>query len=414
MPLLVYGINHQSAPISVRERLAFHSDNIPNALNALTAHAAVDEAVILSTCNRTEIYTQLNQYLSLQHWLQTHKQLQDLDITPYCYAHHEIDAVSHIMRVASGLDSMILGEPQVFGQLKTAYQTAKDIGAVGNTFQQLFPAIFNTGKHIRTNTPICAHPISLAYSITQLAKQQHHNLSECNVLLIGAGETIELVATHLSQQGVNTITIANRTLENAQRIAKPINAEAITTNNIASHLPTADIVVTGTSSPLPILSKSMVADAQHACDHQPLFLVDLAVPRDIAPDVNAVKNVSLYNIDDLEKIISENLNSKREAAKQAEEMITLQADHCFQKIRVHNARDIIRDFRTHIEALKDQELQKALDQLETGQDPHIVLTQFARNLVNKVMHQPTIKLRKAASEEQFETLKLAKTLFELE
>lgn len=414
MPLLVYGINHQSAPVSIREQLAFDANSIPEALSALSAHAAVDEAVILSTCNRTEIYTQLNQYLSLQHWLQTFKKLKNLDISPYCYAHHELDAVVHIMRVASGLDSMILGEPQVFGQLKQAYQTALNTKTIGSTFQQLFPAVFSTGKHIRTNTPICAHPVSLAYSITQLSKKMHGDLSECHVLLVGAGDTIELVATHLSQQDVKSITIANRTIDNATRIAKPIGAKAISTENIDTHLNQAHIVVTGTSSPSPIITKKIVQNAQKATDHTPLFLVDLAVPRDIEPAVTSVPGVSLYNIDNLEKIISENLDNKREAAKQAEEMILLQADYFYQKIRIHNARDIIHSFRTHIETLRDTELAKAVDQLQNGHDAQVVLTQFGRNLVNKILHQPTVKLRQAASEEQFETLRLAKTLFELE
>lgn len=414
MPLLVYGINHQSAPIAIREKLAFDAMAIPNALSALIEHNAVSEAVILSTCNRTEIYANLTAYFPLQQWLQQQKGLGHLDLSAYDYAYHDIDAIRHIMRVASGLDSMILGEPQIFGQIKQAFQLAQDAGAIGDLFLQLFPTVFETSKHVRTHTDICAHPVSLAYAIMQIAKQTYQNLSNHTALLVGSGEMIELVATHFHQHGLARLIVANRSIDKTQHLAEKFRAETVSIAQLPQLLTQADIVVSATRSQLPIIGKGTLETTMALRDNRPLLIFDLAVPRDIEPEAAALSRIQLFNIDDLQKIITDNLQNRRQAAIQAESMIERKASQFMQELQTRNAHSIITDFRKRLESMRDETLEKARDQLQAGIDPHIVLEQFARTLTNKILHQPTVKLREAASEAQTETLQLAKHLFELE
>lgn len=414
MPLLAYGINHQSAPIEIREKLTFNPQQLSDALQSLAKQTAVEEAVILSTCHRTEIYAHLSAYFPLQQWLQNQKSLKPNTLNPYDYAYHDIEAVQHLMRVASGLDSMILGEPQVFGQMKQAYQVAEEVGTVGPLLQRLFPAVFESSKHIRTNTDICTHPVSLAYAITQLLETHYGSLTDHHALLIGAGETIKLIATHLHQHGLQQLSIANRTRTHAERIANPIQAEVISLSEIAEKLKQVDIVISATGSHSPMITRNMVEEALLQRDHRPLFLMDLALPRDIDFEIASLTSVTLYNIDDLQQIIANNIQHRQQAALQAESFIELHANEFMRNQRIHHAHDIIADFRHHMESLRDSELQKALHQLELGHDPHTVMTQFGRSLVNKIIHQPTLKLREAASDLQTETLQAAKVLFELE
>lgn len=414
MPLLAYGINHESAPIAIRERLAFDPKAIPNALKALTKEEAISEAIILSTCNRTEIYANLTNYFSLQNWLQQQKKLSHLDLSSYAYAFHEVDAICHIMRVASGINSMVLGEPQIFGQLKQAYQIATDTDATGQLFNLLFPTVFETSKHIRSNTAICKHPVSLAFAITQLAKKGVGNLSDCNALLIGSGEMIELIATHLHQHDIKQLVIANRTLEKTAQIASNTQAKNVEIRCVPEQLIDADIVVTATRSQLPIIGKGTLETVLKARNNKPLLLFDLAVPRDIEPEAATLDPIQLFNIDHLQEIISENLQNRKQAAQEAEKIITEKAAEFLKQQQLFQARSIITDFRTHLEKMRDNELNKALSQLQNGIDPQIVIEQFGRSLVNKILHQPTVNLREAASTAQHDTLKAAKQLFELE
>lgn len=414
MPLLAYGINYQATPVALREQLAFHAADLSTALQDLTKQPAINEAVILSTCNRTEIYTQVSDYFPLQQWLCEQKCLKDTDLSPCDYAYHEIDAVRHMMRVASGLDSMALGEPQVFGQMKQAYQIAYDAGTTDNLFKQLFPAIFAASKQIRTQTDINTHPVSLAYTTVQLAKQIYPNLSDCKLLLIGAGETITLIATHLQQYHIKQITIANRTLEKARAIAKPLQAHAISIDDIQTCLKEVGMVIAATTSQLPILNKHMLANARKQKKEHSLYLIDLGMPRNIDPSVSTLNAVRLYNIDDLQKIMLQNLKNRQAAAVEAESLIDSQATGFLRQIRIDNAKGVITGYRKKLASLHDIELEKALTQLKRGIDPEVVIAQFGRGLMNKIMHNPTIKLREAASESQLEKLQLVKTLFEME
>lgn len=411
MSVLAFGINHESSPIDIRERLAFNAESLPAALKGLSETIQSDEAVIVSTCNRTEIYTINNQPESIQSWLTQHHQLQDVDITPYCYHHRGLAAVRHLMRVASGLDSMIVGEPQIFGQIKNAFQLACEHGTVGQHLQSLFPAVFATSKHVRSSTNIGRCPVSVAYAVTKLCKDHFETLSQCNVLLIGAGTTIELVATYLSDCSVNHMYVANRTLERAHELADQYDGTAIRIGDIPQHLPNIDIVITATASQLPILGKGLFERTEDSRQQRPLFIADLAVPRDVEPEVGSLPHISLFNIDDLRNVINTNMQDRITAAEQAEAMIEMYAARYMHELRINEASDIINHYRTSLINHRDHELAKAASALKAGRNPEAVLKNFARNFVNKAMHHPTVTLREAAAEGQLQLLAFAKKLF---
>lgn len=412
MSVLAFGINHHSSPVDVRERIAFNGEALSNALKKLTAEPFIDEAVILSTCNRTEIYTAHAEPTQLQHWLSQHHELNNFDLSPYCYHHRGLDAVRHLMRVASGLDSMIVGEPQILGQIKDAFQLACDNGAVGEHLRQLFPAVFATSKHVRSSTNIGRCPVSVAYAVVKLCKNTIENLNMANVLLVGAGTTIELVATHLNSCGINSLTVANRTLERAHALADQYDGQAICIGDIPNHLAKIDIIITATASQLPILGKGLFERIEsQRKSHHPLFIADLAMPRDVEPEVSELPHITLYNIDDLRHVIHHNMQDRLTAAEQAEAMIDLYAASYMRELRINDASDIIRHYRDTMIQQRDSELDKAVAELKTGRNPEAVLKNFARNFVNKAMHHPTVTLRQAASDGNLQLLTLAKELF---
>ena len=413
MPLLAYGINHKTAPISVREKWSFNPAQTPDVLRELQKFTAVNEAVLLSTCNRTEIYTVQENYSGIEQWLSHHPSMKQFDLTPYHYHYEGFEAVRHLIRVATGLDSMVLGEPQILGQIKQAYQLACETGTVGERLQHIFPAIFAASKVIRSNTEIGNNSVSLAYVIIQLAKRIFSSLKKCRVLLVGAGEIMELVATHLNSHGIHQIIVANRHVENAKRIADAFHGRAIRIGDIPAYIKDVDIVITGTASQLPILGKGMMESALKFKRSRPIFMVDLAVPRDIEPEVAQLEDIYLYNIDDLQSLIAQNMKNRESAAKHAEAMAEIQAEHYLRQLRILDSTDIITRYREQMECLRDQECQKALEQLQRGQNSEETLRNMARNLTNKMMHQPTTKLRKAAYDDRVDILLLAKELFEL-
>lgn len=409
MSLLTFGINHKSAPIMIRERLAFSNDAAAAiALKKLRQDLDLSEAVILSTCNRTEIYTIGHEPTLIQQWLSHHQQLDDIDISPYCYHHKGLTAVRHLMRVASGLDSMVVGESQILAQIKNAFKLALDVGTAGSHMQQLFPAIFSTSKHIRSTTNIGRCPVSVAYVIAKLCQERFQSLSTCNVLLVGSGTTIELVATHLNDCSINKMIIANRTLERAHELADEFDATAIRIGEIPNHLGDVDIVITATASQLPILGKGLF---ERIASGNRIVVIDLAVPRDVEPEVATLPNIELYNIDDLRAVINDNMQNRLSAAEQAESMIEMYAAHYMRQLRIHQAGDIIRHYRALMIQQRDRELDKAMAALKAGKNPQAVLKNYARNFVNKAMHNPTIKLRQAAADGNLKLLALAKELF---
>lgn len=414
MPLFSCGINHQSAPISIRERLAFNDAQARLILNDLCRLEAVNEAVLISTCNRTEIYMAGDHPEAVQHWFRQQSRAAQINIDPHYYLHQHDAAVRHLLRVSSGLDSMVLGEPQIFGQIKQAYRLACETGAARQQLQHLFPAVFAASKTIRQETQIGANPVSMAYATVQTAKRIFTHLRNCCVLLIGAGELMELMMKHLRDQGVQHIIIANRTLDKAQQWAESCGGVGIRIGEIPTYLSQVDIVITATASQLPIIGKGMMERTLKIGKRRPILMVDLAVPRDIEPEVSQLPDIYLYNIDDLQTIIDANLKNRHTAAAQAEALVELQAAHYMRQLQIANISDIIAQFRQNAEQHRDQATQKALAELQQGRDPNVVVTQLAHQLTNKILHQPTLKLRQLAYLQQTDALIFAKQLLTAE
>ncbi len=415
MTFLALGINYNTAPVAIRERLAFPADILAEALQDLICLNGVDEAVIVSTCNRTEFYCtmQFDNPNRLIEWIAKYKQLSAQDLTPYLYCHIDGASIQHLFRVASGLDSMILGEPQILGQIKTAYQAACDAGTIGKLLGKAFQHTFTAAKKVRTDTAIGSSPVSVAFAAVQLAQQIFEKLSEQTALLIGAGETIELTARHLSQQGIGRIIIANRTFEKAHTLAMQFDGYAISLAEIPNHLAEADIIISSTASQLPILGKGRVESALKKRKRKPMFMVDLAVPRDIESEVEQLPDVYLYTVDDLQYTIEQNMNSRRQAAEQAEEIIDTQVTYFLAWFRAQEAQSLIKDYRSQAELFRDEALQKALASLNKGISPEIVMQRLAHTLTNKLIHTPSTQLRVAAENERSDLLAAALEIFQL-
>ncbi|MDX8126092.1 glutamyl-tRNA reductase [Methylomonas sp. OY6] len=415
MTLLAVGINYNTAPVAIRERLAFPTDMLDNTLKNLWNLREISEAAILSTCNRTEFYYQADSdnQSSLVNWIADTKQIKPADFIPYLYSYKDSQSIRHMFRVACGLDSMILGEPQILGQMKTAYHAASQAGTLGRNLSKLFQHTFSAAKKVRTDTAIGSSPVSVAFAAVQLAQQIFDKLSEQTALLIGAGETIELTARHLYQHGIGRIIIANRTYDKAHALAMQFNGYAINLAELPNHLAEADIVVSSTASQLPILGKGRVESAIKIRKHKPMFMVDLAVPRDIEAEVAQLRDVYLYTVDDLQNTVNQNMDSRRRAAEQAEEIIDTQVEHFMAWLRSQGAQETIRDFRTQAEQTRDEALQKALAQLNSGAAADEVLQRLAHTLTNKLIHTPCAQLREAGANERHDLIAASREIFKL-
>lgn len=415
MTLLAVGINYHTAPVAIRERLSYPADSLKNSLQELWQVKDINEAAILSTCNRTEFYctaNTANQQILID-WVAQSKQFKVPELSPYLYSYTDSQLIRHIFRVACGLDSMILGEPQILGQMKTAYQAACEAGTVGKRLGKLFQYTFAAAKKVRTDTAIGSSPVSVAFAAVQLAQQIFTDLSEQTALLIGAGETIELTARHLSQKGIARLIIANRTYDKARKLAQQFNGYAIALDELPQHLAEADIVISSTASTLPILGKGRVESALKKRKHKPMFMVDLAVPRDIEAEVEQLPDVYLYTVDDLQHTVEQNMNSRRLAAEQAEEIIDTQVDYFLAWLRAQNAQNTIRDYRLQAEQQRDDVLFKALSRLKNGTNPEEVLNHLAYSLTNKLIHIPSTQIRLAAENERYDLITAARELFKL-
>jgi glutamyl-tRNA reductase len=415
MALIALGLNHKTAPVDIRERLTFGPDIIVAALRSLSEREDVSEAVILSTCNRTELYcaTSSAGREEISRWLGEFHGLELETISPYLYSHEGKDCVRHLLRVASGLDSMVLGEPQILGQVKQAFQTANDANTTGKLLGKMFQHTFSVAKQVRTDTAIGHSPVSVAFAAVSLARQIFSDLSAQTALLIGAGETIELAARHLSQHGIGRIIVANRTLERAHTLANQFDGYAIALTEIATHLSEADIVISSTASPLPVLGKGTVESALKRRKHQPMFMVDIAVPRDIEAEVGNLNDVYLYTVDDLQEVIDENLRSRQEAAEQAQEIVDLHAEEFMGWLRSLDAIGMIQDYRLQAEAMRDDVLERALKQMKNGKSPEESLRFLAHTLTNKLLHTPSTQIRQAGFDGHSELLDAANTLFQI-
>jgi glutamyl-tRNA reductase len=415
MTFLAVGINYNTAPVAVRERLSFPAETLHTSLKELRQVHEISEAAILSTCNRTELYcaatTADGQFLI--DWVAQTKRIDVDSFKPYLYTHADNHLIRHMFRVACGLDSMILGEPQILGQMKTAYQTACEAGTLGKHLGKLFQQTFSAAKKVRTDTAIGSSPVSVAFAAVQLAQQIFASLKEQTALLIGAGETIELTARHLKQQGIGRMIIANRTHAKAQALAEQFKGHAIALAELPLHLADADIVISSTASQLPILGKGSVESALKKRRFKPMFMVDLAVPRDIEAEVQQLRDVYLYSVDDLQNTIDLNMDTRRRAVAQAEEIIDTQVDHFLAWLRAQSAQNTIRDYRLQAEQCRDETLQKALSLIKNGVPPEEALSRLAHTLTNKLIHTPSAQIRDAAANERHDLIAAVHEIFKL-
>jgi len=397
--LYALGLNHQTAPLAVRERVVFHVERLREALGEIKGSLA-REAAILSTCNRTELYLDGEEPAAVVHWLAKYHDLAPGELAPYLYTHPAERAVRHAFRVASGLDSMVLGEPQILGQMKEAARTAESAGTLGTVLHKLFQRSFAVAKEVRSTTLVGANSVSMAAAAVKLAARIFSSLKDQKVLFIGAGEMIELCATHFAAQAPARITIANRTLERGHALAHRFNGHAIELRMLAEQLQEHDIVVSCTASSLPILGKGLVERALRARKHRPMFMVDLAVPRDIEAEVGEMDDVFLYTLDDLQGIVQGNLDARRSALEQAEAIVETQVGQFMHWMQARAAVPFIRQLREQGEAARRQELERALRLLQKGEQPAQVLEALSQGLTNKLLHAPTQALSEAADGER--------------
>ncbi|WP_369984516.1 glutamyl-tRNA reductase [Thalassolituus sp.] len=416
MTIWALGINHKTAPVAVRERVAFDPASMSDILKDLRQLRSISEVVVLSTCNRTEIYCTADEHCPelVTRWLEQNHEIAQSDLDASLYALTDDEAVAHTMKVASGLDSLVLGEPQILGQMKSAYAVAQDAGTVGSELGRLFRQTFSIAKRVRTDTAIGQNPVSVAFAAVRMAQHIFADMRHSRALLIGAGETIELVARHLRQAGVEHIILANRTLARGQNLAREVHAEAVLLEDIPVVLPDADIVISSTASPLPILGKGMVEKALKRRRHKPMFMVDIAVPRDIEPEVGSLADVYLYSVDDLRGIIEENVRSREDAAQQANELISAGVEHYMRELKALDAVSTLTDVRNYVETVRDEQLEKAIKQIQNGGDPEKILRTFAHTFGNKMLHKPMTALRRAGAEGRREVLDWSRELFDLD
>jgi glutamyl-tRNA reductase len=414
MTLFALGLNHLTAPLEVREKVAFAPESTSAALSDLARQPGVNEALILSTCNRTELYVEIEPGAETvpQRWLLDHHQLTGRRLDEFIYRHADNAAVRHLFRVATGLDSMVLGEPQILGQVKDAYQVARGAGTLRAPMERLLQQTFAVAKRVRTDTRIGANPVSIAFTAVRLAERLFADLSQVCVLLIGAGETIELAARHLAESRVRRLIVANRTLENAQALAGRFSAYAIALTDLPQHLAEADIVIASTASRELILHRDLIEKAIRARRRRPMFLVDIAVPRNIDPAAADIADVFLYTIDDLRGVIDANLRSRQAAAREAEAVIDLQVEHYLAWRRAQSAHHPLTAMRRDAESHRDAVLARARRLIAAGRSPDQALEFLANTLTNKLLHTPSANLRDAARRGDEEVLRAAERLFD--
>lgn len=414
MPLFSLGISHATAPLAIRERMSFGPEQVPAALRQITSLPGVEEAAVISTCNRTEIYAMLGDATAgdrLTEWLARERSPDDPDVRQRFYSHTDQDAARHLFRVACGLDSMILGEPQILGQIKDAYELAQAQHTVHNMLHRLFQYTFTVAKQVRTDTRIGENPVSVAYATTHLARQIFSDFGKLTALLIGAGETIELVSRHLHEQGTGRMVIANRTLSRAHALAQQFGGYAIGLPEIPMHLGEIDMIIASTASPDVIVDYEMVANAFSARKRRPVLIVDIAVPHDIDPDVAKLDDVYLFTIDDMQNVIEENRRSRQEAAREADILIDTHVRQFTDQLQSLNAVPTIRAVRQHAGTLRDETLEQARQMLRNGQSADEVMQFLADTLTNRLMHAPTAYLREAAHEGRNHIIEEARSLF---
>ncbi len=411
--IFTLGINHHSAPLAIRERVAFGADKLPHALADLTGDRPVREAAILSTCNRTEIYCAAESPEVVIDWLAHYHQVSRDELAPYIYTHDQPEAIRHAFRVASGLDSMVIGEPQILGQMKDAVRAAEENGTLGTQLHKLFQRAFSVAKEVRSTTAIGANIVSMAAAGVHLAERIFESIAGQRILFIGAGEMIELCAAHFCAGHPKQVTIANRTLERGRALAERYNGTAIRLDELGEHLAAHDIVVSCTASPLPIIGLGMVERAIKARRHRPMFMVDLAVPRDIEEEVGDLDDVFLYTVDDLAQVVESGLESRQAAVVEAETIIGNRVQDFLSWLASRDTVPVIRSLRDAAERMRRHEMEHAMKLLAKGEAPEKVLEHLSLRLTNKFLHAPTQTLNAADGNERADLQGAAARLFHL-
>lgn len=410
MTFVVFGLNHKTAPIEVREKIAFIATTPRTSFNRLSELPALNEIIVLSTCNRTELYCETEDPRALLFQLSQLFQFPLNELTQYIYELRAQEAVHHLLRVACGLDSMMLGEPQILGQLKRAYQDADEGNMVKGCLHYIFQFVLNATKRIRTQSGIGKNPISIAYAAVQLITQRFKDLSQLNVFIIGSGETASLVAKYLHQQGVTQFMIANRTKEHAELLAQRFNGNAFSITDIPHELPKADVVISATACPLPFINKSLIEHTLAIRNNAFMFLLDLSIPRDIEANVAELEQICLYNIDDLHNIVGEGMEERRAAALEAEQLVNEEMLQFIDWERTNKANELITHYRNHMKSLAALELQRAQKKLGSGKCQYSVLNELCERLLNKLTHLPTQKLRQFVIDERGDLMDLVQFL----
>ena len=417
MHLAAFGLNHHTAPVHLREQVVFHVERMNAALKEFVASRHAREAAILSTCNRTEIYCATERGTEAiaegARWLADYHRLDPALLKPHLYTLDQAQAVRHAFRVASGLDSMVIGEPQILGQMKQAARSAEDAGSLGTYLHQLFQRSFAVAKEVRTNTAIGAQSVSMAAAAVRLSERIFPSVADTHVLFIGAGEMIELTATHFAAQSPKSVTVANRTMERAESLASRFLGRAIGLADLPAELHRFDIVVSCTASTLPILGKGLIERALKARRRRPMFMVDLAVPRDIEPEVARLDDVYLYTVDDLAETVREGLDARRGAMEQAEAIIETRVQGFLHWLDTRDSAPLIRRPRDQAESTRQVKLERALRALEAGRDPREIIEQLSRGITNKLMHNPTAALSRNAGDDRDQVTQLLQSIYKL-
>lgn len=400
MQLFAFGMNHHTAPLAVREQVTFHAENLEAALRDLVARESVREAAIISTCNRTEVYCNTHEPIHAIDWLARFHHLKAPVLEPFLYTLPRERAVTHAFRVASGLDSMVIGEPQILGQMKDAVKSAEHAGTLGTVLHKLFQSTFSVAKEVRTQTDIGASSVSMAAAAIKVAERIYPSIAEQKILFVGAGEMIELCSTHFAAKQPREMTFANRSIERGEQLASRFQGRVITLNDLPEQLALHDIVVTCTASTLPILGKGMIERALKARRHRPILMIDLAVPRDVEAEVAELDDVFLYSVDDLGKIVQEGLDTRHAAVAQAEAIINANVHAFMHWLENRELVPTIRALRDQVERMRRHELERAARMLAKGDDPEKVLEQLSHSLTNKFLHAPTHALNSAQAKER--------------
>lgn len=412
--IVAFGLNHKTASLDLRGKLSFAPEIVEKVLHDACTILHVREIVLLSTCNRTEVYLFGNvSDHQIVTWLAMIKGTEINALSECFYSFRNEHAVKHMIEVASGLDSLVIGEPQIFGQIKSAFSVAKEAGTVSVNLEKVFQFIFSAAKRVRAETAIGKNPVSVASASVNLASKIFSDLGEAHALLIGAGETIELVAKHLVDNGIGKLTVANRTLNRARSFSERFSADVILLSDMPEMLKTVDILISSTASQLPILGKGAVEFALRRRKYKPMFMVDIAVPRDIEPQVEELADVYLYNVDDLADFIEDNVKARNIEANVAKVIISEEVNSWSNQHKGLMAIKTIKEFRTSAEKIRDLETNRALIALEGGKNAKDVVMELARSITNKLLHTPTKNLKRAGEEGRHDAINATKELFNL-